>query len=52
MCQFEQYHSHRLNERHAHPSWAPYSNPQTGPLPGPPGSYLSRLLADNFIQIK
>ena len=22
-CQFEQYLSHRQNERHAHPSWAP-----------------------------
>ena len=29
-----------------------YSNPQTGPLPGPPGSYLSRLSAHNFNQIK
>ena len=29
-----------------------YSNPQTGPLPGPPGSYLSRLSAHNFHQIK
>ena len=64
MCQFEQYLSHRRqNECRAHPSWAPtnganrellevYSNPQTGPLPGPPGSYFSRLLAHNFIQIK
>ena len=25
-----------------------YSNPQTGPLPGPPGSYLSGLSAHNF----
>ena len=29
-----------------------YSNPQTGPLPGPPGSYLSRLSAHKFNQIK
>ena len=29
-----------------------YSSPQTGPLPGSPGSYLSRLSALNFIQIK
>ena len=29
-----------------------YSNPQTGPLPGPPGSYLSRLSAHKFIPIK
>ena len=29
-----------------------YSNPQTGPLPGPPGSYLSGVSAHNFIQIK
>ena len=29
-----------------------YSNPQTGPLPGPPGSYLSGLSAHNFNQIK
>ena len=25
-----------------------YTPPQTGPLPGPPGSYLSRLLAHKF----
>ena len=29
-----------------------YSNPQTGPLPGPPGSYLSRLSVHKFNQIK
>ena len=29
-----------------------YSNPQTGPLPGPPGSYLSGPSAHNFYQIK
>ena len=29
-----------------------YSNPQTGPLSGPPGSYISRFLAHNFNQIK
>ena len=29
-----------------------YSNPQTGLLPRPPGSYLSRLSAHNFNQIK
>ena len=29
-----------------------YSNPQTGPLPGPPGSYLSGLSAHKFIQMK
>ena len=29
-----------------------YSNPQTGPLPGPPGRYLSRLSAHKFNQIK
>ena len=28
-----------------------YSNPQTGPFPGPPGSYLSRLSAHKFNQI-
>ena len=28
-----------------------YSNPQTGPLPGPPGSYLSGVSAHNFNQI-
>ena len=28
------------------------SNPQTGPLPGPPGSYLSGVSAHKFIQIK
>ena len=27
MCQFEQYHSHRQNERRAHPSWAPTKEP-------------------------
>ena len=26
-CQFEQYLSHRQNERHAHPSWAPTKEP-------------------------
>ena len=62
-CQFEQYVSHRQNERRAHPSWAPTKEPtvscwrytptpKTGPLPGPPGSYFSRLLGHNFIQIK
>ena len=29
-----------------------YSYPQTGPLPGPPGSFLSGLSAHNFLQIK
>ena len=29
-----------------------YSNPQTGPLPGPPGGYLSGRSAHKFIQIK
>ena len=29
-----------------------YSNPQTGPLPGPPGSHFSGLSAHNFYQIK
>ena len=63
MCQFDQHLSHRQYERRAHPSWAPtrepkrellevYSNPQTGPLPGPPGSYFSRLSAHNFNQVK
>ena len=62
-CQFKQYHSHRQNECRAHPSWAPtkeptvscwrlYSKPQPGPLPRLLGSYLSRLSAHNFIQIK
>ena len=62
-CQFEQYLSHRQNEHRAHPNWAPtkepkrellevYSKLQPGPLPRPLGSYLSRLLAHNFIQIK
>ena len=27
MCQFEQYLSHRQNERRAHPSWAPTKEP-------------------------
>ena len=26
-CQFEQYHSHRSNERRDHPSWAPTKEP-------------------------
>ena len=26
-CQFEQYHSHRQNERRAQPSWAPTKEP-------------------------
>ena len=26
-CQFEQHLSHRQNERHAHPSWAPTKEP-------------------------
>ena len=26
-CQFKQYLSHRQNERHAHPSWAPTKEP-------------------------
>ena len=62
-CQFKQYLSHKQNECHAHPSWAPtkganrellevYSKPQPGPLPRLLGSYLSRLSAHNFIQIK
>ena len=29
-----------------------YSNPQTRPLPGPPGSYSSGVSAHKFIQIK
>ena len=29
-----------------------YSNPQTGPLPGPPGGYLSGVAAHKFNQIK
>ena len=62
-CQFEQYLSHRQNERRDHPTWAPTKEPtvscwrytptpQTGPLPGPPGSYLTGLSAHNFNQIK
>ena len=27
MCQFEQYQSHRQNERRAHPTWAPTKEP-------------------------
>ena len=52
--QFEQYHSHRQNAHRPHPSWAPTKEPtsQTRPFPGPPGSYLSRLSAHKFIQIK
>ena len=53
--QFEQYLPHTQNENRAHPNWAPtkeptvsYSNPQTGPLSGPPESYLSRLSAHKF----
>ena len=55
----KQYQLLTQNERRAHPNWAPtkepkrellevYSQPQTGPLPGPPESYLSDLLAHKF----
>ena len=37
MCQFKQYPSHRQNERHAHPSWAPTDRiPSTTPGAEPP----------------
>ena len=63
MCQCEQYQLHTQNERRAHPNWAPtkepkrelleiYSNPQTGPLSGPPESYFPNFLHTNLNQIK
>ena len=61
--QFEQYLPHTQNEHRAHPNLAPTKEPtvscwrytptpKTGPPPGPPGSYLSRLSAHKFNKIK
>ena len=55
MCQCEQYQLYTQNERRAHPNWAPTKEPKRELLEiystpnrtasGPPGSYLSQLLA-------
>ena len=42
MCQFEQYLSHRQNERHTHPSWAPTKDPTMSCWRYTPSSNLDR----------